>query len=81
MLQILSMGLWNSNVDCAGIVIHWAAFCLDSNVNLFSLIWSITVTHLRYDDGGGDGDDGDDYIDLFSQEIEFLDKSYGVVLE
>ena len=36
--KILSMGLWNSIVDSARIVIHWAALCVDSNVNLFSLI-------------------------------------------
>ena len=27
-------------------MIHWAVLCVDSNVNLFSLIWSITDTHL-----------------------------------
>ena len=27
---ILSMGQWNSIVDCAQIVIHWAALCVDS---------------------------------------------------
>ena len=27
---ILSMGLWNSIVDCAQIVINWAAVCVDS---------------------------------------------------
>ena len=35
---ILSMGPMNSIVDFARIVIHWAALCVDSNVNLFSLI-------------------------------------------
>ena len=42
----LSMRLRNSIVDYARIVIHWAALCVDSNVNLFSLIWSITDTHM-----------------------------------
>ena len=35
----LSMGLWNS-------IMHWAALCEDSNVNLVSLILSTTDTHL-----------------------------------
>ena len=43
------MGLLNNTiVDCARIVIYMylAALCVDSNVNLFSLIRSITDTYL-----------------------------------
>ena len=42
----LSIRLRNFIVDCARIAIHWAALCVDSNVNLFSLILSITDTHM-----------------------------------
>ena len=35
----LSMGLWNS-------IMHWAALCVDSNVNRVSLILSTTDTHI-----------------------------------
>ena len=35
----LSTGLWNS-------IMHWAALCVESNVDLVSLILSTTDTHL-----------------------------------
>ena len=44
---LLPMGLWNATVDFGlWTAIHYAALCVDSNVNLFSMIGSITNTHL-----------------------------------